>query len=230
MIDTKAGCCFGTALCNCDNLTERKFRLWIFTVLCLCSRTGGRSVWRTSPPWPVCSGRAGLRLFAPVPMRAVPSSEHWRAERWDAGNSVLIFIIFAETEELFDEEYKFYMQNENKSMQTIISSCCSSCMNDTAAIFIFFFASTRQQMCAGVCSAQRQKSTSFYTEWPWPEAVSTDTSSASTWCPNTSEWNLLSWKRFSFFFVTLFTSDAPTKPYLFIQLLHIELRWTSKWT
>ena len=136
MIDTKAGCCFGTALCNCDNLTERKFRLWIFTVLCLCSRTGGRSVWRTSPPWPVCSGRAGLRLFAPVPMRAVPSSEHWRAERWDAGN--LIFIIFAETEELFDEEYKFYMQNENKSMQTIISSCCSSCMNDTAAIFFFF--------------------------------------------------------------------------------------------
>lgn len=122
--------------------------LLIFTVLRLCCRTGGRSVWRTSPPWPVCSGRAGPRPFAPVPMRAVPLSEHWRAERWDGGNFWLIFdfwffLIFAQTEKLFDEEYKYHTQDENKSMQTIISSCCCSSMNDTAAIFSVY----AKQLC-----------------------------------------------------------------------------------
>lgn len=56
--------------------------------------------------------------------------------------------------------------------------------------------STRQQMCADVCSAQRQKTTNIYLAWLALEPVSTDTSFASTWYPNTSEWSLLSWKRF----------------------------------
>lgn len=54
---------------------------------------------------------------------------------------------------------------------------------------------SRQQMCAGVCSAQPQKSTSSCVAWPWPGLASTDTSSASTWCPSTSGWSLPSWKR-----------------------------------
>lgn len=65
-------------------------------VLFLRSRSGGRSAWHTKPPWPACSGRAGRRQFAPVAMRAVPLSEHWRVERWDHGNLSLDLIIYVQ--------------------------------------------------------------------------------------------------------------------------------------
>lgn len=56
-------------------------------------RNGGLSVWHMKPPWPVCSGRAGLRLFAPAPTSLAPSSERWRAERWEHENPLLICFI-----------------------------------------------------------------------------------------------------------------------------------------
>ena len=64
-------------------------------------------------------------------------------------------------------------------------------------------------MCAGVCSVTRRRNTSSCAAWPWPEPVSTDTSSASMWCPNTSEWSLLSWKRFIWFFCLVVHSRVP---------------------
>lgn len=46
-------------------------------------RSGGTSAWRMRRPWLVCSGRAGPRRFVPAAMRAVPSSERWKTERWE---------------------------------------------------------------------------------------------------------------------------------------------------
>lgn len=61
--------------------------------------------------------------------------------------------------------------------------------------FIYFI-STRLRTCAGVCSTQRQRNTSFYTAWLWLAPELTDTFFAFTWCPNTLGSSLLSWKRF----------------------------------
>lgn len=83
------------------------------------------------------------------------------------------------------------------------------CLHPSLAIFNVCYAkqslplihfSTRRKMCAGVYSAQRQRNTSISLAWLAQEPVSTDTSLASTWYPNTSEWSLLSWTRFPPFF------------------------------
>lgn len=51
-------------------------------------RTRKDLVWHTNPRWHVCSGRAGLRLFAPVLTRVVPSFGLWKVERWDRKSSL----------------------------------------------------------------------------------------------------------------------------------------------
>lgn len=100
---------------------------------------------------------------------------------------------------------KFDLLNKWLYSYALLEKCSFQLFSLWMCLFVFNVNNRdpSQTRCADGCFIQRQRNTSIYIAWPWPEVVLIDTCFASTWFPNISDWSLPSWKRLFLFLCLL---------------------------